>query len=87
MLAKRHYERLAEVLRSCDAQLAYSIPMPTKMHDDVMELFCAQIAMMCAKDNPSFDSFRFYEATGIARFREERITATVKNPPPNKRGA
>lgn len=70
---------LAGVIREIDASLAASVPLPQALHDQTMELVAARIALLCARANPAFDSFRFYQAAlGDARIRA--LTATVNSP-------
>lgn len=66
---KKQYEQLAGVVREIDNTLAIAVPLPPQVHSDIMEHVASRIALMLARDSAAFDSFRFYEATGLARFR------------------
>lgn len=81
--SKRHYEQFAQMLHEAGRLMQHSVALPAETHAAVMELFAAKVGMVFAQDNPAFDSWRFYAASGIARFREvcepaKKITATVK---------
>lgn len=70
-MQRKQYQQLAGVIREIDEQLPQVIPyIPQDVRDAVMEHVAARIGLMLARDNPAFDSFRFYAATGIARFRD-----------------
>lgn len=87
-LSKHHYEGLAGVVRKCNDQLACSHPsISPEQRAEITELWAAQIGLYLARNNPAFDSFRFYSAClGDARFRADNaaqiggITVAVKSP-------
>ncbi len=68
-MQKKEFEKLAAVVKEIDEQLPQVVTLTPNVRTAVMEHVAARIALMLAKGNPAFDSFRFYQATGIARFR------------------
>ena len=70
-MQRKHYEALAKVIKEIDTTMPMAVPyIPSEVHAAVVEHVASRIGLMLAKDNPAFDSFRFYAATGIARFRD-----------------
>ncbi len=58
---KKQYEQIADALCNIERGL-HAKALHIKLHDELMEMFTAQVALMLAKDNSKFDSFEFHRA-------------------------